>query len=140
MADIVNTLLESLMNQIRWQDELVHRWNKLLITAHAAAVAGLGFIWKTELLPPAKDVLVSILAIVTALVAVVCIVSIISELKWQGRYINYIKKLDSTGVMFSDLSVKVGGLGLQSKLYRIMLICLCILWSTVIIVQLAIFN
>ena len=113
MADIVTTVLEQLMQQVRHEDELIHSWTRTLVTAQGGLLAGAGVLWSaTGVGIHSKGLGSLLLTILAVAVARACAATIRSECRWQGQYISYVQAIPGNEWLYKAVKVPLDEQGM----------------------------
>ena len=140
MNHFKEVMLEQLMEMYRFQDSLVHMWTKTLLLINAGASVAIWYLYK-DLFEVGSVIYISVFHLLTTfVVSIVAMIgtyvaadALISDLKSQGRIINDIQELDDLNIFYSEFDIKIGGLGMQARLFGKVKYILIIIWSTVLI-------
>ena len=132
MAISDNEMFRELIQCMRKQDDLVHRWMRLLFVVQSGIISVMGFLW-IKIDAQGDYNLSYIIAMAFSIVAVttliICCEAAVSDLKWQGRFISYIQKSFKDKVIYADIIISPCKLGTQARLIRILEIVLIIFWT-----------
>jgi len=139
MAVSDNEKFKELMQCIRNQDYLVHKWMRLLLLVQSGIIAVMGFLCRVDVLS-INGQSYYFVALAFPLIAIasllICCEAAISDLKWQGRFIIYVKEILDTKSIYADTPIVSGRLGRQAKLIRVLEIFLAHCWGIFFIITL----
>lgn len=134
-----NDKFRELMQCMRKQDDLVHRWMRLLLLVQSGIISVMVFLYIQNGLQ-GDQWLSYIVAIAFSLIAIatiiICCEAAISDLKWQGRFISYIQRSFEDKVIYADIEISPCKLGTQARLIRILEIILIPFWGIIFIISL----
>ena len=132
-----DTKLGQLMESIRKQDDLVHSWTTTLVTVQGGIAVAVGFLWSAAPAIVGIRLKTAATCILAAIAIVACwsfVLAAISDLRWQGRYIRYVKALEPS--LFHDVDPKPEKWGRQTKLYVGLGVTITMFWLLAIVVAL----
>jgi len=129
-----DTKLAQLMESVRKQDDLVHSWTTTLVAVEGGIVAAVGLLWGAA----PGIVGIRIKAVATIALAVIALAACwafvsatISDLTWQGRYINYVKAMEPS--IFADVDPRPEKWGRQQRLYALLGVAMTAFWILTIV-------
>jgi hypothetical protein len=116
MADIVTTVLDQLMQQVRNEDELIHSWTRTLVTVQGGLLAGAGVLWNATGVGVHSKGLGSLLLTILAIaVARACAATIRSECRWQGQYISYVQSIPGNEWLYKAVKIPLDDQGMAKS-------------------------
>lgn len=134
-----NEKFKELMQCIRNQDYLVHKWMRLLLLVQSGIITVMGFFWKIDILSingPSYYFVALAFPLIAVASLIICCEAAISDLKWQGKFIIYVKEVLNNKGIYADSHIKSGKLGRQAKLIRVLEIFLAPCWGIFFIITL----
>jgi hypothetical protein len=122
------------MESMRKQNDLVNSVTKALVSVEGGIAVATGVLWRAA---PAvvgiglKTIAVCALAVIAIAACWVFVTAAISDLRWQGRFINYVKALEPS--LFVEIDPKPKGRGLRAGLYTILGVFITAFWILAIV-------
>lgn len=133
MCEKDTVLIDQLFQMVRKQDDLTHKWIATLLAVHGGAATGVGFVWSSDSSSITVVLGICVLAIVATIGTYVCCSAAIGEMRWQGTYISYIRKMDVRGVVYEGVPEPIPtGMGREAKLISRAGIVLYLLWGGIV--------
>src|SRR5258706_15498284 len=121
------------MESMRKQNDF-NNVTKALVTVQGAIAVATGVLWSAA---PAvvgiglKTIGVCALAVIAIAACWVFVTAAISDLRWQGRFINYVKALEPS--LFAEVDPTPKGRGLRANLYIVLGAFITAFWLLAII-------